>query len=639
MSCKAQIDKKLAGVKTIAAPVARIAAGVQTSLIANNMMRRREEKSRPIAGRAGFQIVSALIFAGLAGCITARSQDTVDFVKDVQPILENNCIRCHHQGKEKPKGGLRLDKFEDIIKGGKSGTALVPGDPAKSLMYTTTVLPLDDDDHMPPKDKEQPLTKAESETLKKWILQGAKWPQGLILVARKKGGEAATIDDSDNIAVIHDKIIAAGNPDSQAGMNSYTETIPGTQVKFDMIPIPGGTYMMGSPDSEPGRKADEGPQHKVTVSPFWMEKCEVTWNEFELFMYPGEKKAGEASDAADAVTHPTKPYVEMSFGMGKEGFPAISMTQHAANTYCKWLSAKTGHYYRLPTEAEWEYACRAGTTTAYSFGDDVSKLGEYAWFTNNSDVSMTVLPEDLRKLDDLANKLKKPADPVSQFVAGKLSPETVKLLGDYSGGDNPALRVLLSQDLDKIIHADSSIYDEKRFAGIKLSSDTSSQLTQKLEPADVTRLNRSLLQAAYPEDISVSPNDARNQYHKIGLKKPNPWGLYDMHGNVAEWTLDQYVADDYATFPASGVTDPWVKATKPYPHSVRGGSWTDYADMLRSAARLGSDRSWKVQDPQVPKSIWYLTDAQFLGFRIVRPLKVPSAEELKKYWNSGVEHE
>jgi formylglycine-generating enzyme required for sulfatase activity len=603
------------------------------------MMRRREEKSRPIAGRAGFQIVSALIFAGLAGCITARSQDTVDFVKDVQPILENNCIRCHHQGKEKPKGGLRLDKFEDIIKGGKSGTALVPGDPAKSLMYTTTVLPLDDDDHMPPKDKEQPLTKAESETLKKWILQGAKWPQGLILVARKKGGEAATIDDSDNIAVIHDKIIAAGNPDSQAGMNSYTETIPGTQVKFDMIPIPGGTYMMGSPDSEPGRKADEGPQHKVTVSPFWMEKCEVTWNEFELFMYPGEKKAGEASDAADAVTHPTKPYVEMSFGMGKEGFPAISMTQHAANTYCKWLSAKTGHYYRLPTEAEWEYACRAGTTTAYSFGDDVSKLGEYAWFTNNSDVSMTVLPEDLRKLDDLANKLKKPADPVSQFVAGKLSPETVKLLGDYSGGDNPALRVLLSQDLDKIIHADSSIYDEKRFAGIKLSSDTSSQLTQKLEPADVTRLNRSLLQAAYPEDISVSPNDARNQYHKIGLKKPNPWGLYDMHGNVAEWTLDQYVADDYATFPASGVTDPWVKATKPYPHSVRGGSWTDYADMLRSAARLGSDRSWKVQDPQVPKSIWYLTDAQFLGFRIVRPLKVPSAEELKKYWNSGVEHE
>ena len=112
-----------------------------------------------------------------------------------------------------------------------------------------------------------------------------------------------------------------------------------------------------------------------------------------------------------------------------------------------------------------------------------------------------------------------------------------------------------------------------------------------------------------------------------------------MHGNVAEWTLDQYAPDDYATFPASGVTDPWVRATKPYPHSVRGGSWNDPAEMLRSAARQHSERAWKIQDPQVPKSVWYMTDAQFLGFRIVRPLKVPSAEELQKYWNNGVEHD
>jgi formylglycine-generating enzyme required for sulfatase activity len=285
-------------------------------------------------------------------------------------------------------------------------------------------------------------------------------------------------------------------------------------VAFDMVPIPAGSFEMGSPESEKGRSKDESPQHKVTLTePFWMGKCEVTWNEFELWMYPGMKKGkpGDAPEIADAVTHPTKPYVEMSFGMGKDGFPAISMTQHAANTYCKWLSAKTGHYYRLPTEAEWEYACRAGTTTAYSFGEDPSKLGDYAWYAANSD----------------------------------------------------------------------------------------------------------------------------GKYQKVGTKKPNPWGLYDMHGNVAEWVLDQYSADGYGS--AAAVTNPWAKSTKEYPQSVRGGSWQDDPELLRSAARRGSDPSWKMQDPQLPKSIWYHTDAQFLGFRVIRPLKVPSAEELKKYWDSGVE--
>jgi len=286
-----------------------------------------------------------------------------------------------------------------------------------------------------------------------------------------------------------------------------------------MLPVPGGNYKQGSAAEEKGRRPDEGPQHKVKLDPFWMGKCEVTWDEYELFMYPEEKKKAAdgtyLSETADALTRPTKPYVEMSFGMGKNGFPAISMTQHAANKYCQWVSAKTGHFYRLPTEAEWEYACRAGTTTAYSFGDDASQLGDYAWFGGNSN----------------------------------------------------------------------------------------------------------------------------EKYQKVGQKKPNPWGLHDMHGNVTEWTLDQYSPDFYKQFENIVAENPWNKATEPYPHSARGGAWDDNPDKLRSAVRRASSKDWKMQDPQLPKSIWFLTDAQFLGFRIVRPLKVPSPEEMKNYWNSGVQNE
>ena len=339
-------------------------------------------------------------------------------------------------------------------------------------------------------------------------------------------GSLASLADNDNITIpdIHARIATKQTEANESQMTAYTNTIPGTRVTFAMVPIPGGEFAMGSPDSEPGRKPDEGPQHKVKISPFWMGRCEVSWNEYELFMYPDEERrtrATIATDAAgdklaDAVTHPSKPYVEMSFGMGKDGFPAISMTQHAANKYCQWLSAKTGHFYRLPTEAEWEYAARAGTTTVYFFGDEKDKLGEYAWFELNSDF----------------------------------------------------------------------------------------------------------------------------KYQKVGKKKPSPWGLCDIYGNVVEWVLDQYNPDYYKQCAADGVVvDPWNRATKSYPHSARGGSWDDEAVKCRSAARRGSDRSWKMQDPQLPKSIWYFSDAQFVGFRVVRPLKVPPSEQMQKYWTSGVERD
>ncbi|HEX5221508.1 MAG TPA: formylglycine-generating enzyme family protein [Verrucomicrobiae bacterium] len=337
-------------------------------------------------------------------------------------------------------------------------------------------------------------------------------------------GSLASLDDRDDSTVpeIYKRIVANQVEKTQADMKSYTNMLPGTEVTYEMVAIPGGEFTMGSPDAEKGRKPDEGPQHKVKISPFWMGKYEITWDMYLLFMYPDDELKArethatpeEVNSLSDAVTRPSKPYVDMSFGMGKSGYPAIAMTQHGANKFCHWLSAKTGHFYRLPTEAEWEYACRAGTTTAYSFGDDEDKLPEYAWFFDNSN----------------------------------------------------------------------------------------------------------------------------SKYQKVGKKKPNPWGLYDMHGNVTEWVLDQYDPEYYQTLAALGLaTDPWNRATQPYPHSARGGSWDDDPQALRSAARRGSDRSWKMTDPQLPKGIWYHTDATFIGFRIVRPLAVPSAEEMTKYWISGVE--
>jgi formylglycine-generating enzyme required for sulfatase activity len=441
----------------------------------------------------------------------------IDFVKDVQPILELNCVACHRDGHD--KGNLRLDERELAFKGGDNGKGVVPFHPKDSLVYTTTALPADHDNLMPPAKKGGPMSKDKIEMLAKWIEQGASWPDGVKLTA-KKADEVQGGDELATVTGIYNKIMANLKEKSAADMKPYTNSIPGTAVKYSAVVIPAGEFLMGSPAAEKGRKDDEGPQHKVKISPFWMGRTEVTWNEYELFMYPDQEKAltldtnnPYLDKASDAVSRPTKPYVEMSFGMGKGEFPAISMTHHAASKFCQWLSAKTGHYYRLPTEAEWEYACRAGTTTTYFFGDDPAQLGDYAWYAKNSDF----------------------------------------------------------------------------------------------------------------------------KYQKTGRKKPNPWGLHDIYGNVMEWCLDQYDPGTYAMPPG---TDSWVKSTKPYPHVTRGGHWDDEdVTLLRSSVRRFSDKSWKQQDPQLPKSIWYHTDAQGLGIRVVRPLTVPPPEELLKVWNSGQERE
>ena len=155
----------------------------------------------------------------------------------------------------------------------------------------------------------------------------------------------------------------------------YTAKIPGTEITFEMIPIPGGEFLIGSPDQEPGRKSDEGPQVLIAVRPFWMARNEIRWEEYREYMslYGIFKKFEWAKirvvtddNQIDAITAPTEIYdVSYPYEFGDDPqLPAVTMTQYAARQYTKWLSGITGQQYRLPTEAEWEYAARAGTTAA-----------------------------------------------------------------------------------------------------------------------------------------------------------------------------------------------------------------------------------------------------------------------------------
>lgn len=160
---------------------------------------------------------------------------------------------------------------------------------------------------------------------------------------------------------------------------NYTEQVPGTSVSFNMIAIPGGSFEMGSPESEPLREDDEGPVRKVQLSPFWMAETEVTWDTYlAFFRATGSQGRTEGQVVkrknVDAISGPTPPWGAPDQGWGKGNRPAITMTWHAANVYCQWLSKVTGKKYRLPTEAEWEYACRGGTSTPYFFEGNPKKL-------------------------------------------------------------------------------------------------------------------------------------------------------------------------------------------------------------------------------------------------------------------------
>lgn len=305
-------------------------------------------------------------------------------------------------------------------------------------------------------------------------------------------------------------------------MVPYSESFERTNISFEMIPVPGGEVTIGSPDSEAGRSEDEGPQFTVNLNPFWMAKTELTWGEYNTFMrsYDVFKKLSSVGirqvtddNRADAITVPTPLYdpgKTYEFGDDKNQ-PAVTMTQYSAKQYTKWLSGLTGVQYRLPTEAEWEFGARAGSRTAYSFGNDPAELEKYAVF---------------------------------------------------AATDGPA---------------------------------------------------------------------------KVGSKAPNAYGLHDMHGNVWEWTIDQFSPKGFQGRGGKSFTgfEATHWPTQADSRCVRGGGWQDPAERVRSAARMGSvDEDWKDDDPNVPLSPWWYTSdpSRMVGMRLVRSATPLSNELMVKFW-------
>jgi formylglycine-generating enzyme required for sulfatase activity len=175
----------------------------------------------------------------------------------------------------------------------------------------------------------------------------------------------------------------AGDAPPPPKLEPFTEVIPDTDVALEMLPIPGGTFTMADPYGN-------GPR-EVTIQPFWMLKTEVTWDAYSLFAYghPLSERLREFASVydADALTRPTDPFLPPGPDhrhWGRSGEPAIRISYYAATRFCEWLSEKTGRKYRLPTEAEWEYACRAGAAPG-AIPAGGPPLDEAAWYADNSD--------------------------------------------------------------------------------------------------------------------------------------------------------------------------------------------------------------------------------------------------------------
>lgn len=296
----------------------------------------------------------------------------------------------------------------------------------------------------------------------------------------------------------------------------FLQQVPGTTVSFTMIAIPGGVFAMGSPEHESFHRTTESPVREVSVSSFFMGETEVTWDEFLEFYY-ATKSEGRMDpriaiernlNPVDGISGPTPLFGQRDYGWGYGKSPVVAISHYAAQVYCQWLSLKTGKKYRLPTEAEWEYAARGGTQTPYFFKGDPKKYSQTAWWDT---------------------------------LFGKDTTMNTYVVYKHNSGGRP---------------------------------------------------------------------------HTAERVMPNPFGVKNMLGNVMEYCSDWYAEDAYAQT-GNRVSNP-QGPEQGEEHVVRGGSFYSEANDVRCASRdYTRNEAWQATNPQSPKSIWWLTDCNQVGFRVV----------------------
>jgi formylglycine-generating enzyme required for sulfatase activity len=158
-------------------------------------------------------------------------------------------------------------------------------------------------------------------------------------------------------------------------MRVFTDQVPHSEYEFEMVPIPKGTIEIEDPENP-------GTMKKVEVGPFWICKTEVTWEMFDPWMELEERAFMlDLPPDPDGITGPTPPYVPPDQGWGHAGYPALTMSHYSASEFCRWISREREEKYRLPTEAEWEWACRAGAEDCNPYGNEI---GDHAWYADNA---------------------------------------------------------------------------------------------------------------------------------------------------------------------------------------------------------------------------------------------------------------